>query len=250
MIVGWPVAIGPGCAHAHLTFNFGTSSALIPGSGWKREFSRSKPQPFHSGPFMLIGFAAAAQRLAPRFRSIGGPGCFPVRWIARARICSALRPAACCFIEPEVSVMTTSSVDRRRMRNRGGTRSCGLSWQTAHRCLYSYAPSGGVAAACCCVDWLAGAAPLLERKNTTGKMNAENRTAANKITMRVLLGAFIWSPDGNLLDPRFPSYTPCNCPYFFTQQYIHPPLCGDKRRAIYGEDLTSVLRNHGLPKLV
>src|SRR4030095_1457871 len=102
MIVGWPVAIGPGCAQAHLTFNFGTSSALIPGFGWNRELSRSKPQPFHCGPFKLMGVAAPVQRFPPIFVSMGGPGCFPVRWIARARTCSAFKPVACCFIEPEV----------------------------------------------------------------------------------------------------------------------------------------------------
>src|SRR5215510_16290484 len=111
--------------------------------------------------------------------------------------------------------MTTSSAERLLMRKRGGMRSCGLSWQTAHLCLYSSAPSGDGAAACCCwVNWLAEAAPLLGRRKTAGKMSAENRTTANKLTMRILLGAFIWSPDRNLLDPRFPSYTPCYRPYF------------------------------------
>src|SRR5215510_12050387 len=123
--------------------------------------------------------------------------------------------------------MTTSSAERLLMRNSGGTRSCGLSWQTAHLCLYSSAPSGDVAAVCCCcVNWLAEAAPFLGRRKAAGKMSAENRTTANKLTMRILLGAFIWTPDRNLLDPGFPSYTPCYRPYFFTQKCILPPRSG------------------------
>src|SRR5262245_11157058 len=109
-----------------------------------------------------------------------------------ARICSALKPAACCFIEPEVSVMTTSSAERRRIRNSGGTRSCGSSWQTAHFCLYNSAPSGEVAAACCCdADAPAETMLLSKRKYKAGKANAETKTTANKLTTRILLGAFI-----------------------------------------------------------
>src|SRR6266498_2641629 len=41
------------------------------------------------------------------------------------------------------------------------------------------------------MNWLAEAAPFLGRRKTAGKMSAENRTTANKLTMRILLGAFI-----------------------------------------------------------
>src|SRR5262245_52062326 len=101
--------------------------------------------------------------------------------------------------------MITSSAERRRMRNSGGTRSCGSSWQTAHFCLYSSAPSGEVAACCCEADSPAETMLLSERKYAVGKANAETKTEANKLRTRILLGAFIESPDRKLSVPQSPS---------------------------------------------
>src|SRR5687768_4604637 len=74
----------------------------------------------------------------------------------------------------------TSSAERRLIRNSGGMRSCGVSWHTAHLCLYNSAPSGEVAACCC---W--------ELEETAGKTNIKKFIAANKTPPRILPGVFI-----------------------------------------------------------
>src|SRR5438105_14689123 len=50
-MVGWPnVDVAFGNPKAHFSFKAGTCSAVRPGSGWKRVFARSTPQPFQVAP--------------------------------------------------------------------------------------------------------------------------------------------------------------------------------------------------------
>src|SRR5258708_25216865 len=58
-MVGWPkVDVAFGNPKAHFSFSAGTCSAVRPGSGWKRVFARSTPQPFQAA--LLLGSAALA----------------------------------------------------------------------------------------------------------------------------------------------------------------------------------------------
>src|SRR5438552_15456759 len=58
-IVGWPnVDVAFGNPKAHFSFKAGTCCAVRPGSGWKRVFARSTPQPFQAA--LPLGLAAVS----------------------------------------------------------------------------------------------------------------------------------------------------------------------------------------------
>ena len=117
-MVGWPnVDVAFGNPKAHFSFKAGTCSAVRPGSGWKRVFARSTPQPFQVAP--PLGFGAPSTQKPERDSTAA---LTLERNSATVRRSLAFSAAPCAFILPVSSEATIASRGMRASASRRGAR--------------------------------------------------------------------------------------------------------------------------------